>query len=533
MRCVVTLLACVACTGCVGSVEGPPADPGPTCGVPAFTPFRRLTRHEYDRTVRDLLGDDSAPADAFPPEEDVRGFDNNAGALTMSDRLAEAYLGAAEALAEHAIADVDRLTGCAADTMHDACARAFIDAFGARAFRRPLDEEERAVLATVYATGAAQWDHATGIRLVLEAMLQSPQFLYRIEMGEPGGDGWSRPTPWEMASRLSYLFWGSMPDEELFAAARAGRLSTPDELEAHARRLLADPRAAEHIAHFHEQWLGVRDMGGVDKDDEVYPDFSPELVPSMQEEVRRFTVSVFTEGSGTVEELLTATYSFVDEPLAAYYGVGGVTGGGFHRVDFDPTRHAGLLTLGGVLATNALPTETSPILRGKFVQERLLCNTLPSPPDDIEIVPPDPDASLTTRERFEQHRADPLCAGCHDLMDPIGFGFEHYDGAGRWRDDENGLPIDDSGALVASDVDGAFVGPVELGRKLAGSAQVQTCVATHWFEVAHGRSATPEDACSIDQLEARLAETGGDLRELLVALVRTDAFRYRASGGAP
>lgn len=523
------------CAGCVGSVEGPPPDLGPSCGVPGFTPFRRLTRHEYNRTVLDLLGDASAPADAFPPEEEVHGFDNNAGALTMSDLLAEAYLGAAESVAARAVTDLDRLLACAPDTAADACALDFIDSFGARAYRRPLDAEERAILETVYASGLAQWDHATGVRLVIETMLQSPQFLYRIEVGEPPASGatWARPTQFEMASRLSYLFWGSMPDGELFGAARAGNLATADQIEAQARRLLADPRAAEQIAHFHEQWLGVRDLAALDKDTESYPAFSTDLLPSMQEEVRRFTTHVMTEGGGTIEEILTAPYTFVDPPLAAYYGLSAAEAPGFRRVDLDPTRHAGVLTLGGLLAVNALPTETSPILRGKFVQERLLCNALPSPPDDIEIVPPDPDATLTTRERFEQHRADPLCAGCHDLMDPIGFGLEHFDGAGRWRDDEHGLPIDDSGELVGSDVDGPFVGPAELGRKLAGSAQVRTCVTTHWFEYAQGRLATEEDRCSIQQLDARLAESGGDQRELLIELVRSDAFRYRAIGGAP
>jgi hypothetical protein len=529
------LLPLVLCAACVGSVEGPPADPGPTCGTPAFTPFRRLTRHEYNRTVLELLGDDSAPADAFPPEEEVSGFDNNAAALTMSDLLAEAYLTAAEGIAARAMTGLDHLLACAPDAAPDACARAFIDSFGARAFRRPLDDQEHSILETVYATGAAEWDHRTGVRLVIEAILQSPQFLYRVEVGEPAEPGatWTRPTQWEMASRLSYLLWGSMPDDALFDAARAGTLSTPDQLEAQARRLLADPRATEQIAHFHEQWLGVRDLAALDKDMEAYPAFSSDLLPSMREEVRRFTTAVMTEGSATIEELLTAPYTFVDAPLAAYYGISGAEGPGFQRVDLDPTRHAGILTLGGVLSVNALSTETSPILRGKFVQERLLCNTLPSPPDDIEIVPPDPDASLTTRERFEQHRSDPLCASCHQMMDPIGFGFEHYDGAGRWRDDENGLAIDDSGELVASDVDGAFVGPVELGRKLAGSAQVQRCIVKTWFEAASGRSAAEDDTCSLERLDARLAESGGDLRELLIEMVRSDAFRYRAAGGAP
>jgi hypothetical protein len=526
------------CTGALLDVDPPSAeqeDPGPECPPPgAETRIRRLNRFEYDATVRDLLGDHTRPAQAFPPEEEANGFDNDAALLTVSDLGAEKYLLAAETLASAAVADLPSLLPCDPAPDEAACARAFIERFGRRAYRRPLDGEEIAILEDVYAQARAEWDFAAGIKLVIETMLQSPQFLYRVEIGEPRAPGeiWQRLTPWETASRLSYLLWGSMPDDGLFRAAEDGKLATRAEVETQARRLLADPRALEQIAHFHERWLGLYLLGDLDKDPATFPEYSPGLRPSMLEEMRRFVAAVFTEGGGTLTTLFTGSFTFVDAALAAYYGVPAPAGDDFARVELPAAHAAGILTLGGLMAMNAGPNQTSPVLRGKFVQEQLLCNPLPPPPDDIDIKPPELDATLTTRERFAQHRADPTCSGCHDFMDPIGFAFEHFDGAGRWRDLENGLVIDDSGELVGSDNDAAFTGPVELGALLAGSAQVRGCLTRQWFRYAYGRVAGEGDACTLASLETRLADADGDLRELVIGLSSTDVFRYR-QGGAP
>ncbi len=522
-RLLALVAACVACSS---------SEPRPEPNT-AGAPFRRLTRTEYNNTVRDLLGITSRPADTFPPEEQANGFSNNSEVLGVSQVLAEQYMQAAETLADVYTREVnDVLPGCV-KTDGEPCAVAFIQEFGRKAFRRPLTQEEVDTYTALWRIGKEAAHLDEGIEMVVQAMLQSPYCLYRIELGEPGGpSGLRRPTSFEMASRLSYLLWGTMPDEEHFAAATAGALSTPDEIEAQARRMVDDPRARETLRHFFEQWLELELIDSLDKDTNVYPAFRGEIRPLLKHEVEAFIDHVVWEGSGDLTELFTAPYTFMNKPLADFYGVSGPTGDEFVRVELDPARHAGILTQAGILASFSKPNQSSPIHRGKWVRERLLCNTLPSPPPDLEIKPPDLDPNLTTRERFSQHRDDPFCAGCHELMDPIGLAFEHYDGIGLWRDLENGFEIDDSGHILGTDVEGDFNGPVELAHKLGASTDVRACVALSLFRFSYGRSEGPEDAYSVKTIADRIGG-GQDVRELLVALTQTDAFLYlpAAPGG--
>lgn len=525
--------------GDAGDDEG---EPQSQCGgdaAPGASPIRRLTAWEYDNTILDLLGDDTHPAAAFP-QEGGSGFDNNADVSGVTRLQAQKYLDASEAISARAVADLGTLLPCdpAAGDEHP-CIEQWVDGFGLRAWRRPLTTDERTGMLALYDEARQSEDLPTAVGLVLQAFLQSPHFLYRVELGIPGEQGTAaiRLGDYEMASRLSYLLWGSMPDQALLDAAAAGGLATPEDVEAHARRMLDDPKARRMVEHFHEQWLGTIRLATLEKDTAVFPAWSPELSAKQVQEALAFVDHVFFTGEGTLDELLTAPYTFVDAELAEFYGLPVPAGAGLQRTEAaGGVELSGILTLGGVLSAYALADTTDPIKRGLFVREHLLCQIPPPPPDVIPELPPvDPDA--TTRERFEQHRADPVCAACHAMFDPIGFGFEHYDAVGRWRTTENGLPIDASGELTAADVAGEFVGVRELGTKLAASEDVAACMTRQWFRFAYGRLESQDlDACNMDTLAATFSESGHDLRELLVALTQTDAFLFRTAyadeGGA-
>jgi hypothetical protein len=330
-----------------------------------------------------------------------------------------------------------------------------------------------------------------------------------------------------MASRLSYLMWHSMPDDALFAAAAAGKLTAPADIEAQVQRMIADPKARGVVADFHAQWLRVGEISGVEKDTTIFPAFTPAIAQLMQQETARFLDYVTWDGPGDLGSILTAPFTFVNGPLAQYYGMTTVSGSAFVKTPLTGTHRAGVLAQGGLLSLLAKANQTSPVHRGKFVREQLLCMQLPPPPANLMIKPPELSSTLTTRQRFTQHSIDPACTTCHHLMDPIGLGFEDFDGAGAFRALENGQPIDDSGEVQDSDVEGPFHGVGELASKLASSDQVRACVAKRWFRYGYGRGETSADACSLSGIQSQFAAGGFKIRDLLVALTRTDAFRYR------
>jgi hypothetical protein len=525
----------------------PPPTTGPLCvnRDPGPSPLRRLTRVEYGRTLRDLIGPGLVDTRTLPPDERALGFDNNAEVLGTSDLLIEQYQDLAEQAATAVIADLGRFAPCAAATPDDACARSFITDFGRRAWRRPLDGAEGDALMGVFAGGETDGGFNEGVTRAVSVLLQSPQFLYRVEYNNPDLFNPTvaapdvaraiRLTPHETAVRLSYLMWGSMPDDALAAAADADRLSTPADLEREAIRLLADPRAHDVIASFHAAWLGLDRLDDLDKDPVVFPMFTPALRASFRAETTRFVDEVIWNREGTLGALLGARYTFADAGLASFYGLPGSAVASaatdLQYVALDPARRAGLLTQPSLLAVHAKANQTSPVHRGRFVREQLFCTTPPPPPSNVQIRPPKLDPRMTTRQRFAQHTADPFCASCHAMLDPIGFGFEHYDGIGRWRDTESGLVVDATGNLTGTDVDGPFDGAVELADRLADSAQVSRCYATQWFRFGYGRGETTADACSLVQLGDSLKASGGNVRELLISLTQTDAFRYRRGDG--
>lgn len=491
----------------------------------APVPLRRLSREEYNNSVRDLLADRSRPADAFPPDESVSGFESNSIA-PVTTPLIERYLDAAEGLASSAVKRLDTVAPCPAGHAEDACAKSFIDGFGRLAFRRPLRDEERASLLRVYSEKASRSGYAGGIQLVIEVILESPQFLYRVEPADARGSATRALSGYELATRLSFFLWASTPDAALLDDAAAGHLDTPAGVAKIARRMLEDPRAVDGVRSFHRQWLGLTELDTASKEASFAQKFTPELKSAMVEETLRFGASAVFGGGDTVRTLLTSNRSFVNALLAKHYGLS-ISGDGFAPVELPREQRSGLLTQASVLTVLSGADQTSPILRGKFVREKFLCQPIPPPPPGVVITPPKVDPTRTTKERFVQHRRDPSCAGCHQLMDPIGFGFEHYDALGGWRTVDGAFPVDAIGELSGlGDSDGAFDGAVQLGQRLAASPAVRRCVATQWFRFALGRGERDEDEASLDAASRAFERSGFDARELIVAITTTDAFRH-------
>ncbi len=506
-------------TGGAGSALDPPPP----------TVLRRLTNTEYNNTTRDLLADTTHPADGFLVDERRLGFDNIAEVQTTSPVRAEQYMLTGEKLAEQALTGALASLPCAA-TGDAACARQFIGDFGQKAYRRPLASAEVARLLGVFEVGNTGGGFKHGIDLVLRTMLISPSFLFRVEVGEPATTpGITRPTAWEMASRLSYLLLGSMPDGVLFEAASQGALITKEQVRAQAERLLADSRAKANVQHLHAQWLTLNEIDPVKvkKDSQLFPQFSGELLLLARRETEMFLDDLVWNAKDGAKALLTGNYSFMNAKLAAFYGVAGPTTDEFVRVELDPKRRAGLLTQAGILARYAHAEQTAPTLRGKFVRERLLCTIMPPPPPTVNANPKQPTPDSSTRDRVAAHVSDPICAGCHSMLDPIGLGFEHYDAIGSWRDQDGGKPVDATGVVNGVSFTAPFDGVPELAGQLAASSEVQACITKQWFRFAYGREETTLDQGLLTSLESGLQASGGNLKELLLSLTQSDAFMYR------
>ncbi|MCH9686538.1 MAG: DUF1592 domain-containing protein [Deltaproteobacteria bacterium] len=497
-------------------------------GSPGPRALRLLTRREYAATVADLLGIEPPPIDSIPVEPLVDGYDNDAQSSVVTARHIDEYMQLATMVATQAVEQAaPALVGCM--PADPECPRLFVESLGYRALRRPLTGEEVELYTALFDPQATDGDFYEGVRLVVRSLLMAPQFLYRSELGEPTEGGLFRLTPYEVASALSYGFWGTMPDNALLDAAAAGELDDPDGIEAHARRLLDHPRGRAQTGEFFTQWLGTGALLQVNKDAQVYPGFTAEIREAMAAEQQAFIDHVLFDGTATLEELLVADYAFVDDTLADFYGLPRPGSDVPVRVEVGSDR-GGLLMLGSVLASHAHPNESSPVKRGAFVRERLLCQPLPPPPPSVDATPPEIDPNATTRERFGQHSSDPVCAGCHVLIDPLGFGFESYDGVGAFRSTENGLPIDASGEVVGIEAGAAtmaFDGPRELAQILAEATVTGDCVVHHYVRFTTGREVTAEDACTIETLAEQLAANGGDLREMFIDRVRLDAFVMR------
>lgn len=521
---------------------GAGSEPGQTsddaCPTTALepTPLRRLTRFEYANTVADLLKVDPSPANDLPADEVSNGYDNDSGVLTVSSLHAEKYVLVSEALAKAAVQNLSALTDCdTASQGEEACARAFAQRFGRRAFRRPLTDQDEQALMTAYAAGRDGGSYAEGIEVMIRAALQSPDFLYRLETTTPV-DSTQQLVPlsqFELATRLSFMIWGMGPDDALLDAAENGALATKEQVAQKAREMLQDPRARIGLTNFFGQWAGINRLSITTKNTTLFPSFSNDMRDAMGREFPAFVEHVLWQGDHSLRALLTEPVAFVSGPLGQVYGVNAPAGSDPTTpvlVDLPPEQgRSGLLTEAAFLAVQGHPDQTSPVLRGKFVRTMLLCDPPPPPPNNVDTSLPTIDEGATARERFSAH-ASGSCQGCHSHMDPIGFAFENFDAMGQYRTLDNGQPIDATGEIIDPidpSLAGTFNGVQELGQKLAASSQVSDCVATQWFRFASGRLEAAPDQCSLQTLRQAFTASHGDLVELVVAMTQTDNFWYR------
>jgi hypothetical protein len=497
----------------------------------------RLTHEQWDNTIADLLYLDASTdlADEFRPDAGVSGylFDNSAQNLSVDAALWSGYEHAAAEVAEMAASDPAILAAIASETDPES----FVRTFGRRAFRRALGEDEVARYVALFDSAAELYgvtpSFEIGVRLVLETMLQSPHFLYRIEQSATVvGDVIALDSD-EVASRLSYFLWRSMPDDELFAAADDDMLRDDAEVEAHARRMLAAPRARPVVAYFHDALLDAEKIANADPNPTVY-DVPADLGQLALEEQRRFLADIVFERHGSWRDVLTSSQTFVNADLAAIYGLAGTFGSEFVEVELDEQRR-GVLTHVGFLTANATSVQPDPIHRGVFIATRLACATLPPPPDDVPPLPPiDPDQ--TNRQVIEALTEQPgsNCAGCHAaIINPFGFPFESFDAIGGFRTEDNGQPVDASSSVMLGseivDVDDA----VDLVVALAENTAVHRCYAGHWVQYAFGRLLADEDGTLLDRLATESAEGDISIEDLLVGVVTSQPFLSRATEELP
>lgn len=551
--CAVVLLS--GCNGMIGDSfsEDPARDLGePECGrsvcgatgeLAAGTAFPRLTHTQWENTVRDLLRLDAAPdlAGAFEPDTRISFFDNNSRALRVSGDLWSDYQAAAETLAASVVSDpsaLSRLLPASLPSDPVARARAVIAHFGRRAYRRTLTPEQLDAHHALFDEGASHFPDMdafdAGMRMLIEAMVQSPHFVYRVETGIGRSQGAVQLDDFEVASRLSYMIWNTMPDDALLDEAERGALNSPDQIASQAARLLDDPRGESMIERFHAQLLNWNLYRGMSKDASEFPLSYVGVGDDMYEEARRFVEHVILREDGNLAELLTAPYTFANDGLAAIYGFEDGAASAFELFRFDayaqPER-GGLLTQLGFLASHG--GLTGAVHRGVFINHRVLCTELPPPPDALPPIPADDGMTLTSRERIEMHTGPGTCgATCHgSYINPIGFAFESFDGLGQYRTEENGLPIDVAAEFEFAESIVEFEGAAELTEAIASSIEAHDCYAKHWVEYALGRDTAGSDLDLIQGLGDRSLE-GASIKGLIVELVKSDAFRSRNAEGS-
>ena len=505
--------------------------------APQTVPIRRLTNAEYKATVGDLFPGYTLPEIIFVPDAKVLGFLNLSSSQTGSLVRMEQYESAAQSIAQVVTADPTTLTGCDAAAQDEAtCAAPFLADFGKRAYRRPLTGDEQANLMTLLARNQGTIAYPERLGLVIQAMLLSPKFLFRPEVGiGPRVPGQVVPlSSWELASRLSYFLTGSIPDAELAGAADAGLLTSRDEVIKQARRLLTLPRAQTQLVKFHTMWLGTDTTSALAKDMAAYPKFNALLAFYMAKETDQFLRKTLFENDGTFAELLLADHTYVNGPLAEFYGLPAPENPTeWTRVQLDTSQRLGLLTQGSLLATMAKQDRTDPVRRGKFVYNQLLCRTVPPPSPEIVAMFKPLDLSKTARDQFTDHRTNAACNGCHKYLDPLGLPFEHFDGIGQWRDTDRGMAIDASGDIEVTEggEQRSFDGIPGMARLLADIPDARACYIKEWMRFAEGR--LDPDTAYVDWMKTRFSRNTR-IVDLVAAVVGSDAFRYFAPGdGAP
>lgn len=483
-----------------------PRDPGR-----AFP--HRLSRLEYNNTVRDLLGIDSHPADSFPPDGGGGGgFDNNSATLFIPPVLVEKYLStAAELLAQWKAPQGD--------------ARKVLTDFATRAFRRPVETAEVDALLGLFSAAEKRAElFEDAIRSALRAVLVSPHFLFRVEV--PRGPGAQPVSDFELASRLSYFLWSSMPDDELFRLAAENKLRDPAVLAAQTHRLLHDPKARAFAENFAGQWLRVHELQtSAQPDANKFKEYNVELRDAMAAEPTEFFHALLRE-NGSILNLLDADYTYANETLGKHYGLD-VKGAGFQRVALPDRTRGGVMTMGAVLTITSYPRRTSPVLRGKWILEEILDSPAPPPPPLIKSLPSSDKVrdGLTFRQQLEQHRKDDNCAGCHKRLDPPGFGLENFDAIGRWRTEIAGQPVDAAGEMITGE---KFTGPIELKKiLLARKDDFARNLTGRMFAYALNRGLESYDVPIVRRAAKNLAATDYRIEHLVQEIVKSYPFQNR------
>ena len=497
-------------------------------------PLHRLSRLEYNNTVRDLLGVDSQPADRFPPDGGGGGgFDNNASTLFVPPILMEKYLSAATDIVAAAKPGLIFRVRPSGTKDGRTAARENLAWLAARALRRPAADHEISSLLALFDTTlqqGAKWEEA--MRESVRAVLVSPSFLFRVEEDRPGVTP-QRVSEWELASRLSYFIWSSMPDETLFALARDGKLAEPATFEAQVRRMLADPKARTFAENFASQWLRTRELRtSVRPASDRQPEFTPALRDAMAGEPVEFFHALLRDNR-PLTECLDADYAYVNAELAKFYGLGEVKGDGFQRVALTDRSRGGVITMAGVLTLTSYPRRSSPVLRGKWIMEEILGTPPPPAPAMIKSLPTSDRQrdGLTFRQQLESHRSKPECAACHKTMDQLGFGLEGFSPVGSWRTSVADIPVDATGELP----DGSkFSGPVELKHLLLDRRDEFTRnVTERMFSYALGRGVEQTDWLAIRQIARAVAQDGYRTQRLILEIAKSPAFQLRKPAELP
>lgn len=502
------------------SDDAVPKDPG--------RPFlHRLSKREYDNTMRDLLGVTSKPADDFPPDGGGGGgFDNNSATLFIPPVLVEKYLTAATRVLNEAKPDQIFVVRPSDQLSKDDTARKVIEDFTSRAFRRPIEADETDRFHRLYSEAAARgesWEDA--VKGALRAVLVSPNFLFRMEV--PRSAETHTVSDYELASRLSYFLWSSLPDAELFRLAGEKKLHEPDVLEGQVKRMLQDPKARDFAENFAGQWLRVHELEtSAQPDSKRFPEYTKELRESMLAEPIEFFHALLRDNESLLN-VLDSDYTYANATLATHYGIEGVTGNEFRRVRLTDRNRGGMLTMAAVLTITSYPRRTSPVLRGKWVLEEVLGTPPPPPPPLVQSLPSSDRVrdGLTFRQQLEKHRQDPNCAGCHQRLDPLGFGLENFDAIGRWRTTIGDQPVDASGQMVSGE---KFNGPAELRQMLLKRKDLYVRNITEkMFAYALNRGLESYDMSIVKKTVKKLSENDYRIGVLVQEIVKSYPFQYR------
>jgi hypothetical protein len=503
---------------------GPPPVGGELsdCTTPGPRMIRRLSSIQFRNTLTQAFQDQNVPVADVLTDPSVMKFRVDADAPVVRDLDAALLLDYAEKVAAWAVqSKLSALTPCT--NKEEACERGLITTLGLRLYREPVSEP---TITSLRAMFAAESTFADGAAVVIATMLQSPYLLYRRELGTAAEPGRFALTPHEVASEISYFIVDSAPDAALLDAAANGGLATREQIDAQAFRLLGTGAAKAPVARFATGWLELDGLLTKAKDDATFT-LTPSLRTSMLTEAAEFFTSMFATG-GDVTTLLTASYTYVDPGLAAFYGIPS-PGAGFQRVELAGSQRApGLLGQAGFLTSHAQPENSSPTQRGRFVRERLLCQPIPEMPTDLDTNLASGASFSTNRERYQMHAEDPVCQGCHTAFDPVGFAFEHYDGFGRYRAEEKGAPIDATGTLYDMPTGDVPLDGVEsLATYLVGQDQVRACLVRYWSYYAHGRDNWSEKKCNDDSVRREAQAGNYTLLSVLSGLLHAPTFTRR------